>query len=180
MKRGEPIRVEMTKWGGLPHWEFDGVFLGTDETGTWLGFPRGTAHARPGRVLTSEVDSVTVLPHAGWWIATFHGPGTWCEVYVDIATAPVWDGHVARSVDLDLDVIRRSPGGATPRVGGDDAYVDDEDEFLDHQVALGYPPEVIRAAEAACIDVLAAVRAETPPFDRARSADWLAWVPGPT
>ena len=53
-----------------------------------------------------------------------------------------------RAVDLDLDVIR----GTTGRV-----WVDDEDEFAEHRVSLGYPDEVIEQAITSCQSVLAAV-----------------------
>ena len=109
MEPGTPIRCEMTKWGDRPHWEFDGVYLGADEHGEWLGFPEGTLNQRPGLELVSEVDAVTLVPAEGWYAATFHAPGIWCDLYVDIATPGEWDGTVLRAVDLDLDVIRRSP-----------------------------------------------------------------------
>lgn len=170
---GAPIRVAMTKWDRRRHWEFDGIFLGADEHGTWLGFPRGTAHRRPGLAYESEVDSVTLLPATGWWLATFHAPGIWCELYVDIATPPQWDGHVVRSVDLDLDVIRRSGDHPTPR-SMPKVYVDDEDEFLEHQATLEYPIDVIRTAEQAAGQVRAMVETGTAPFDDSTSADWLS------
>lgn len=162
---GAPIRVEMTKWGERPHWEFDGVFLGTDAHGTWLGFPRGTTHLRPGLVYDSDVDSVTLIPDRGWWLATFHAPGIWCEVYVDIAIPADWDGNVVRSVDLDLDVIRRSDGSV---------YVDDEDEFAEHRVAWGYPTEVTESAQQTAVQVRTMVETGTAPFDDTTSADWLS------
>ena len=55
-----------------------------------------------------------------------------------MATPAVWHGEdLVRAVDLDLDVIR----GTTGRV-----WVDDEDEFAEHRVSLGYPDEVIEQA----------------------------------
>jgi protein associated with RNAse G/E len=74
------------------------------------------------------------------------------------------DAIVVRCVDLDLDVIRRADGTW---------YVDDEDEFAEHQVALGYPPEVVAGAEAARDEVWAAAHAGTGAFD-GRSEEWLA------
>ena len=41
---GDTVHVRMLKWGDRPHWQFDSVYLGDDEHGTWLGFPRGTQH----------------------------------------------------------------------------------------------------------------------------------------
>ena len=46
---GDPVEVRMTKWGDRPHWEFACLYLGDDEHGDWLGFPRGTQMTRPGR-----------------------------------------------------------------------------------------------------------------------------------
>jgi hypothetical protein len=157
----------MSKWGDRPHWEFDAVLLGSDEHGDWLGVPQGTRHSRPGMTFDSEVDTVTLAPREGWWCATFHAPGIWCDRYVDMCTQPTWDGAVLRAVDLDLDVIRGSDG----RV-----WVDDEDEFAEHRVAFGYPPEVVAAAEASRDTVLDAVRRRRVPFDDATSAPWLAAV----
>ena len=51
-------------------------------------------------------------------------------------TTPVEFGEdVFTMIDLDLDVVRKRP---TARI-----YVDDEDEFAEHQVKYGYPPDVI-------------------------------------
>src|SRR5918998_6222484 len=105
MEPGTRVRVEMTKWGDRPHWHFDGLFLGTDEYGEWLGFPAGTHNRRPGYEFDSEVDAVTLIPRGGWYAATFHAPGIWCDLYVDMTTPGEWDGDVLRAVDLDLDVI---------------------------------------------------------------------------
>jgi uncharacterized protein len=159
---GDPVRIEMTKWGDRPHWQIPAAWLGSDEHGDWLGIPAGTLMARPGLETVSEFDQVGLIPAAGGseidrgWMATFHrGPApTW--VYVDMTTAPVWDGPVVRAVDLDLDVIRMRNGWVV---------VDDEDEFEEHQVAYGYPPEVIALAEASRDRVHAAILAEDAPYD---------------
>ena len=77
---GDPIRVELTKWGDRPHWEFDGLYLGSDEHGDWIGFPAGTLMTRPGM----EVRPVQRPGRAGpdatdrALLATFHGPGGDC------------------------------------------------------------------------------------------------------
>jgi uncharacterized protein len=181
MEPGTPIRVEMTKWGDQPHWEFDGIVLGSDEHGEWLGFPPGTINTRPGLELESKVACVTLVPADGWYAATFHAPGIWCDTYVDIATPGRWDGGVLRAVDLDLDVIRMADplpdeiyhaAAEAGRVAGE-VFVDDEDEFAEHQVAFGYPAEVIERAQAGCDEVLAAVRAGRAPYD-GTAQPWLS------
>ncbi|MEJ7832005.1 MAG: DUF402 domain-containing protein [Nocardioides sp.] len=165
---GDVVRVVMTKWGGRPHWEFDSVFLGSDEHGDWLGIPDGTTMARPRMSFVTETDQVGLVPGPGagggaGWLATFHAPGFPVATYVDMTSVPVWDGSVVRAVDLDLDVIR----GADCSV-----VVDDEDEFAEHRVTFGYPPDVVDLAEASCAWVHEAVLNQAPPFDGTADS-WL-------
>lgn len=166
---GARIRCEMTKWGDRPHWQFAGVYLGADDHGEWLGFPKGTHNSRPGYEFHSEVDAVTLVPTGGWYAATFHAPGIWCDLYIDVTTPGEWDGDVLRAVDLDLDVIRMSPVPARTPVGivagPGETFVDDEDEFAEHQVAFGYPAEVVGCAQASSHELVSAVRAGLPPYD---------------
>jgi hypothetical protein len=173
MEPGTPIRCQMSKWGDRPHWGFDAIYLGVDEHGEWIGAPGGTHHTRPGHEFHSDVDAVTLVPSGGWYAATFYAPGIWCEVYVDLATPATWDGPVLRSVDLDLDVIRladplpdaaQQAGVDAGRVAGG-VFVDDEDEFAEHQVTFGYPTEVVGAARGTCDELVGAVRAGLPPYD---------------
>jgi uncharacterized protein len=168
LQPGDPIRVELTKWGDRPHWEFDGVYLGADEHGDWIGFPAGTVMSRPGMEVRPANDQVGLVPAAAdrdrAWLATFHAPGGTVWTYVDMTSVPRWDGPVVRAVDLDLDVVRPLEG---------EVYVDDEDEFEEHQVLFGYPAEVIALAEATRDAVLAAVREQRAPFDGAADR-WLS------
>lgn len=66
-------------------------------------------------------------------------------------------------VDLDLDVVLTREGRL---------FVDDEDEFAEHQVLLGYPAEVIALAEQWRDTILAAVAAGEEPFASVEH-DWL-------
>jgi uncharacterized protein len=158
---GDPVRIEMEKWGGLPHWQIPGTWLGRDELGDWIGIPAGTWMRRPGVEVLSEHDQIGLVPTEGdevarGYLATFHKAPAHVWVYVDMTTAPVWDGSTVRAVDLDLDVIRGREG---------DVVVDDEDEFAEHQVELGYPPEIVTLAEASRDRIRAAILDEHPPFD---------------
>lgn len=183
MEFGDPVEVAMTKWGRRPHWTFAARFLGSDRHGDWVGVPAGTRMSRPGAEFIAPVDQACLAPttgsseHSGW-VATFYGrrpdgsgaglaPENPVDVYVDIATQPVWDEATIRSVDLDLDVIR----GHTGRV-----WIDDEDEFAEHRVSLGYPDEVIASAVANCDLVHAAVRDRVAPFEGRTSDGWLARI----
>ena len=174
---GTRVRCEMTKWGDRLHWQFEGIHLGSDEHGEWLGFPQGTHNHRPGYEFHSQVDAVTLVPMDGWYAATFHAPGIWCDLYVDITTPGRWQGDVLRAVDLDLDVIRMSadPVGPPPALSTrqpGEIFVDDEDEFAEHQMAYGYPADVVESAQASCDRVVAAVRARQAPYD-GTARPWL-------
>jgi hypothetical protein len=162
------VRVELTKWGDRPHWEFDAVLLGSDEHGDWIGIPAGTPMLRPGATFTPPVDSVVLVPAgAAWWVATFYPPGFRVEVYVDITAPASWDGPVLRAVDLDLDVVR----GETGRV-----WVDDEDEFAVHRIELAYPDDVVHAASRSCDEVHALIRDRVAPFDGVTPEPWLTML----
>ncbi|CAN5284428.1 hypothetical protein BH09ACT12_BH09ACT12_25900 [soil metagenome] len=174
MELGDQLRVVMTKWGDLPHWEFDALYLGRDEYGDWSGIRAGTPMARPGASFVTETAQVGLVPTpeaggGGAWLATFHAPGYAVQTYVDMTTVPTWHDRRVHAVDLDLDVIRTAEG----RV-----FVDDEDEFAEHQVGYGYPSEVIGLAEGSCAWVLDAVSAGLAPFDGACSDVWFSVLAG--
>ena len=89
-------------------------------------------------------------------------------VYVDVTTDVRREADVIHAVDLDLDVVRLSDG----RV-----LVLDEDEFAEHQVRYGYPPDVVTRARATADDLVAALTAGVEPFGdvgAARLATFMA------
>lgn len=156
---GHPVTIQMTKWGGRPHWRYDGLYLGADDHGEWIGYPLGSRFSHPGRSIEADWVSVGVVPHRdAAHLPTFNRPTEVIssEVYVDIATPPVWEDAVVRSIDLDLDVVRRWNG---------DVEILDEDEFEAHQLEYGYPPEIITLAEESAERVYAAVAAGAAPYD---------------
>ncbi|RHW27183.1 DUF402 domain-containing protein [Nocardioides immobilis] len=164
MTPDQPIRVVMTKWGDRPHWEYDAVYLGSDQHGDWLGCPVGTFYRRPGMEFVAPFAGVVLVPAGGEaHLAAFNDEHAKAWTYVDMTTPPVWDGTTLRAVDLDLDVVKRQDGTV---------YLDDEDEFLEHQTTFGYPPEVVAMAERSAAQVLAAVRAGAAPYDGTADA-WL-------
>lgn len=155
----------MTKWGGRPHWEYDATFLGADEHGEWLGCPVGTFYARPGMELLAKFAGVVLIPVGGAaHLAAFNDENAGAATYVDMTTPATWEGNVLRAVDLDLDVVKLHDGTV---------YLDDEDEFAEHQVTFGYPADVVAMAERSAAEVLAAVRQGTAPYDGTADA-WLA------
>lgn len=156
------------KWPDLPHWEFDAVHLGVDAHGHWVGVPSGTWLSRPDRGFHAWCDHVVLVPHDAWWLATMYGDDVErpVDVYVDITTPSEWsaDGSSVRAVDLDLDVIRDPDGRVR---------IDDEDEFDEHQVSLGYPADLVASARTSCAEVMAAVTEEVGPFSGVHR-DWIA------
>jgi hypothetical protein len=175
LRAGDTVHVRMTKWGDRPHWEFDSVYLGEDAHGTWLGFPRGTEMRRPGADYVSPTDQLGLVPTVGLpdaergWLATIHGPGGPLSVYVDVTAPPTWSGATLHALDLDLDVVRELDG----RV-----WVDDEDEFAEHQVRFGYPPEVVDAARASRDRLVALVGGHHPPYDPDTPRAWFEVLAG--
>ena len=156
---GHPVRVEFTKWGGRPHWAFDGLYLGEDEHGEWIGHPVGTHAVKPNDSYTSGWSCLTLSPRqqpAHLIRINREGQPQNIYIYVDMATAPVWTDTVLSCVDLDLDVIELRDGTV---------MLIDEDEFAEHQVSLGYPPEVIDLARATADRVLSEVRDHVAPYD---------------
>ncbi len=160
---GRTADVRFTKWGGARHWEFPTVALGEDEFGWWGGVPAGTQLSRPGNAFVSETPWVLLMPEQNAWSASFYAAPHHIEVYVDMTTVPEWGGSTVTMVDLDLDVVLLRDGSL---------FVDDEDEFAEHQVTLGYPPEIVRLAQCSADEILAAIAAGTEPFSEV-GRQWL-------
>ena len=160
------MRLVFTKYDGSLHWHQTMQYLGEDEHGIWLGARSGATAQRGNEPpIRFDAPSVQLIPAGQWWTAVFNGPPARVEVYCDIATPAKWlsPGEVTM-IDLDLDVVRMR---ADHRV-----FVDDEDEFAEHQVRYGYPPEVISHAEQAVAQLLTAVTADVEPFGSTSEA-WL-------
>ena len=63
---GAPVHADYRKFDGTPHWQADGILLGVDEHGVWVGFPEGTHFERPGAAFDLDCDSVSLFPDAGF------------------------------------------------------------------------------------------------------------------
>jgi predicted RNA-binding protein associated with RNAse of E/G family len=163
------VDVRFTKWGGGRHWEFPVTVLGVDEFGVWCGAPAGTRLERPGAAFASEFAWVMLFPDGQPWAASFYdSPTQPISVYVDMTTPPVWAAGSVSMVDLDLDVILSRDG---------DLLLDDEDEFLERQVVLGYPQDVVDLARGSADTVFASIAQGDEPF-RTAGHSWLAALDG--
>jgi protein associated with RNAse G/E len=164
------VQVDYLKYDGSLHWNLRMRRLGEDEHGVWLGLPADSMMFKGLYAAHPVPDAHVVLFPRGdtWWTATFNAPPRRTEIYCDITTPPRWPtADTVTMVDLDLDVLRRRGTGHTVLV--------DEDEFAEHQVRYGYPPEVIASAEQSARGLLEAVAAGSGPFGGAHRK-WLAMV----
>ena len=171
---GDRVHVRFTKWGGIGQWEMEALVLGRDDAGVWLGLPKGAPMRRPGREVRLPYDRVMMMPEGeSGFVASFH---EWIDspdvaefcMYVDITTPPRWttrnDGvNEVTMVDLDLDVVQAWTG---------EVSVQDEDDFAERQISLGYPPEVIAHAERWRDRVVRMHEEGAAPFD-GREGGWL-------
>lgn len=159
------ITLDRRKWGDRPHYRYGLRFLGDDDWGRWLYLPAGEPIMRgdveQGR---AEHASVYLLPWQGWWWAAWHRDrDAWIELYVDVSMPCRWDGDVATSVDLDLDLIRDWDGVVK---------LLDEDEFAIHRAEYGYPDDLVARVESVAATLALALRRRDEPFGSA-AAPWL-------
>jgi hypothetical protein len=161
---GSEVQWDGRKWPNRLHWQFQMRWLGEDVHGTWLAVP-SRAPARRGLEAPRQIPAgfVSLVPKDAWWEAEFYRSDSRCEVYVNIGTPCERFPRRIRQVDLDLDVVRRWDGAVE---------VLDEDEFADHQVRFGYPPELIEGARRATAEAEQMLERRVEPFDRA-AVPWL-------
>jgi SAM-dependent methyltransferase len=163
---GGRVKVQYTKWDGRLHWHFDLDVLGEDAYGLWLAARPGCVLQRGSEPSRVERDGVACLvPHVGRWIAYFNLSND-PPVYIDVTDLPVVADGIVRAIDIDLDVVRLPDGTV---------FIDDEDEFVEHQALFAYPPDVVAATRATADALAADVRGRVEPFGDA-SLPWLARV----
>ncbi|BDV31650.1 DUF402 domain-containing protein [Microbacterium terricola] len=162
---GARLLFRWRKWDGSVHWVHDCVYLGSDRWGDWVGQVAGARSHRPGREVIAAQANVSLVPPAGEWVLTMNAPGHLTRVYIDLAWDAGWtETGEPVGIDMDLDVIDRE---------GQGIWIDDRDEWDEHRVALGYPPDVVARLEQVALDLERQVTAHEPPFDEATAAHWL-------
>ena len=156
------------KYDGSLHWNQTMRRLGEDQHGVWIGSPAPTVMRKgDGPLVTLPHASISLFPRGTWWTASFNGAPASTEIYCDITTLVQWPSpDEVTMVDLDLDVCRKRDGTV---------MLLDEDEFAEHQVAYGYPAEVISAAEQSARWLQSALGDGSEPFATAYRA-YLALV----
>ena len=149
--------VQYFKYPETPHWRHEMVQLGADEFGVWLGAGVGAEIQKGAEApRTMTYPFVQLISPESWWTLIYNGDGhPRLSHYVDIVTPAVWvDESLVTMIDVDLDVVMEHSG----------LRIDDEDEFLEHQKTLGYPPWLIDRTRVAAAEVFLAMEAEDAPF----------------
>ena len=138
--------------------------LGEDQHGLWLGGRVGTENQKgtDAPIGHSREPWVFCSPPKAWWSLAYNGDNRKFTHFVDIITPPVIRGDTIEMIDLDLDVVRRLDGTT---------FVDDEDEFAEHQIQLGYPDWMIDKARTTTAERFIAMSNLEEPFDQV-CRDW--------
>lgn len=150
------MSLQFFKYPDVPHWRHEDLLvLGKDEHGTWLG-------CEPGSEQQKGLGPITITRHPwvfcsvpdAWWSLVFNSERPLTH-FLDIITPPKINGDRIEMVDLDLDVVRTAGG---------EVYIDDEDEFIEHQKLYGYPPWMIDKARTTTAELVIALEKEAEPF----------------
>jgi protein associated with RNAse G/E len=156
------------KYNGREHWLHRTEHLGTDEHGEWFVQRQGEVSSRPGMSYTTETTLVILLPPSGTWVARIFPSGRddHMKLYIDLAHEVIYHREEAKvtAVDMDLDVIQMDDGYL---------YLEDEDEFREHAVAMHYPQALVAQTKHEASKLLTAVAEETEPFGSVAEY-WLA------
>ncbi|MER8027200.1 DUF402 domain-containing protein [Glutamicibacter protophormiae] len=167
---GALVVARAWKYNASPHWVVPGFYLGSDDYGHWVHQPAGSLVSRPGTAHLAACDALCLFPSEGQWIATLYDdPDEDFDVYIDLAGGIGWQqmkrgAWEVNSIDLDLDVIRSHSRGT---------FLDDEDEFEQHRLEMGYPEVLQRSIRAESRRLLDAVRADAAPFTAEHRRHWL-------
>ncbi|WP_427017242.1 DUF402 domain-containing protein [Pseudarthrobacter sp. P1] len=171
IRPGDLVVSRNRKYDGKAHWVVPGRYLGTDEHGIWIFQGTNEFISRPGAALYTESDAVLLIPHSGEYVVTFYDDAhpTGCRMYIDLAHDLAWNQirpgiFEFHMIDMDLDVISTRDRGT---------FIDDEDEFADHQVRMDYPSALVADIEAECRRIFTAVKSAAAPFDGTDIA-WFA------
>ena len=163
LEPGQLVVARNRKWNGKAHWVVPGRYLGEDRHGWWIFQGTNEFCSRPGAAFYTASDAVLLVPRSGDWVATFYDDAhpSGVRVYVDLAVGHEWtdirpavtEFHV---IDMDLDVIRMAGRGV---------FIDDQDEFAEHRIAMNYPDRLVDDIQAAADELYQAVKAQHAPFD---------------
>ena len=133
--QGDPLLLRVTKYNGEAHWiqhlrvvSYDGLLL---QAHSPAGSPIFTSRGE----FRSRYDSYAHFWQDRWYnVFRLAEPGAETALwYCNVTTPPEFGDGEIRYIDLDLDV--------TVRAGGTIELLD-VDEFEEHRLEYGYPPDV--------------------------------------
>ena len=90
----EIVNVVYRKYDGSLHWHHQGLLLGEDEHGVWIGCVAGCSGSKGDEPLIPWPRVRDALPPRRWWTACFNAAPHKVEIYCDISTVP--SGATAR------------------------------------------------------------------------------------
>jgi protein associated with RNAse G/E len=165
------VDLVLRKFDGRPHRQVTGRLLGEDAYGTWIATPRGSVvsyHYGDRPTGLTRADAVRLIPTDGWWMAMCLAEPDARDMYCDVTTPAEWTGPAELTVvDLDIDLVRCRADGRVE--------VEDEDEFEEHRLSLGYPDAIVEGALRGAAELRAALTAADEPFGE-HYRKWLALV----
>ena len=173
---GRETPIHVRKFDGSYHRRWPGRFVARKGPLYLLTFAEGEAISRtpeptddPDPLVARYGGDIYLFDDRWWNVSRARRDGRiW--YYVNIATPVEFDGESFSYVDLDLDVAWYADGEPwfweDTRQDGGAPHVLDEDEFLAHSEAMGYPPDVVQRARAAVDEVLDLIQRRAFPFDR--------------
>jgi uncharacterized protein len=165
------VDLVLRKFDGRPHRQVTGRLLGEDSYGTWIATPRGSVvsyHYGSRPTGLTRADAVRLIPAGGWWMAMCLAEPDARDMYCDVTTPAEWTGPAELTVvDLDIDLVRYRADGRVE--------VEDEDEFEEHRVSLGYPDAIVEGALRGAAELRAALSGDEEPFAE-HYRNWLALV----
>lgn len=167
MRPGSHYPLQFFKYPDTPHWRHEAVWLGEDDHGVWLGASKGSVVQRglePARRIRQH--QVHLVPRDDWWVLTYAPGHRRAAHWIDISTPAEFEEHRVTAVDLDLDIVGMADGAV---------FVEDEDEFAEHQELLGYPLRLIRNAERAAAEMVIALSGRREPFG-ATADRWMRCI----
>ena len=160
------VQVRSRKYDGSLRdaYETD-LYAETDEAVTlcaWPGFPYW--HARRREWLTAPDGLIEIFLKRKWYnvVHITEQVSNTNLMYVNIALPATLQGGVLEWTDLDLD-YRVHMDGRVERL--------DQDEFDENAQRMGYPPDLIARAYAACREVEAGLAQRAFPFDYEREVE---------
>ena len=125
------VDVQYYKHPDTLHWRHELYRLGADAHGIWLGAGAGATLQRGAEDVVRSPSTLVQLIRPGEWWTLIANEARKIRFYIDIITPAVWQSDsLVTMVDLDLDVIESTDGTI---------FIDDVDEFEEHQQTLNYP-----------------------------------------